>query len=315
MIDIDVVVPVYNGEKYLVECLDSIIKQKYENWRAICIDDGSTDSSYDILKKYAEKDERFNVYHKSNGGVSSARNYALNLLRDNCWVAFVDCDDYIHPFMFSDLNMALQKISDNNKCNYVRTFCMPTSLRNNFERIEDKSYELLTKDEYFDSNKIGGFICSAFINSNIIKANHLRFDENMSILEDQVFSINAALYSPEILIFNQKNYYYYSNVLSLTNEKKDRGSDIIKCINQVVLLAQINPSVSVERFVNERFLPVKYSMYIRNKVYCLIQNIRKGVFSISLNDLELLEEHVNLSKVHLNLKDKCCFFLLKLFSL
>ena len=91
---ISIIVPVYNTEKYLHKCLDSILAQSYTEWEAILIDDGSTDNSGNICDKYSDKDKRFRVIHQSNAGVSSARNTALNLANGS-FVTFIDSDDYV----------------------------------------------------------------------------------------------------------------------------------------------------------------------------------------------------------------------------
>ena len=93
---ISVIVPVYNAEKYLRRCIDSILAQTFTDFELLLIDDGSTDSSGKICDEYAKKDRRIRVFHKENGGVSSARNVGLSHLRGN-WVYFVDSDDYLSP--------------------------------------------------------------------------------------------------------------------------------------------------------------------------------------------------------------------------
>lgn len=92
MISVSIIVPVYNAEKYLRRCIDSILSQSFEHFELLLVDDGSTDSSGVICDEYATKDNRVRVFHKTNGGVSSARN--LGIVK-SCgeWVAFVDADD------------------------------------------------------------------------------------------------------------------------------------------------------------------------------------------------------------------------------
>lgn len=91
---ISVIVPVYNAEKYLRRCIDSVLAQTYTDFELLLIDDGSKDKSGEICDEYAQKDTRVRVFHKENGGVSSARNLGLDNARGE-WVAFVDSDDYI----------------------------------------------------------------------------------------------------------------------------------------------------------------------------------------------------------------------------
>ena len=93
---VDIIIPVYNVEAYLRRCLNSMLAQTYTHWRAICVDDGSTDGSPAILDEYAAKDSRFKVIHQENGGLSHARNEGM-AVADAKYVMFVDSDDFIHP--------------------------------------------------------------------------------------------------------------------------------------------------------------------------------------------------------------------------
>ena len=106
-----VIVPVYNVEKLLPRCLDSILAQTYRDFTLILVNDGSTDGSGKICDGYAEKDERIRVIHKENGGPSSARNEGIELQKklDNDLIAFVDSDDYIDPEMYGTMINALDK--------------------------------------------------------------------------------------------------------------------------------------------------------------------------------------------------------------
>lgn len=99
---ISIVIPVYNAEKYLRQCLDSIISLTYDNWECLLVDDGSKDGSPAICDEYVAKDSRFQVFHKENGGVSSARNMGLDNSNGQ-WICFVDADDYLSPNYLNDI--------------------------------------------------------------------------------------------------------------------------------------------------------------------------------------------------------------------
>jgi glycosyltransferase involved in cell wall biosynthesis len=99
---LSVIVPVYNVEKYLECCIKSILNQTYKNIEVLLIDDGSTDDSGMICERWALRDERIKVFHKPNGGLSSARNYGLNRVNGEL-IGFVDSDDYILPSMYEEL--------------------------------------------------------------------------------------------------------------------------------------------------------------------------------------------------------------------
>ena len=91
---ISIIVAVYNGENYLNQCIESIVNQTYKELEIIIVDDGSNDSSYNIIKKYGERDDRIKIIHQLNGGVSMARNAALDVAKGE-YIAFIDQDDYI----------------------------------------------------------------------------------------------------------------------------------------------------------------------------------------------------------------------------
>ena len=101
---VSIIVPVYKAEKYLNRCIDSILAQTFIDWELLLIDDGSPDKSGEICDEYSKKDQRIKVFHKSNGGVSSARNLGLDHVKGQ-WITFIDADDYIDS-SFCNINEA-----------------------------------------------------------------------------------------------------------------------------------------------------------------------------------------------------------------
>lgn len=96
---ISIIIPVYNAEKTLSRCVNSILNQTFQDWELLLIDDGSTDRSGELCDEYASKDQRIKVFHKTNGGVSSARNIGLDYAKGE-WITFIDSDDYIYDNIF-----------------------------------------------------------------------------------------------------------------------------------------------------------------------------------------------------------------------
>ena len=96
---ISVIIPVYNAESTLNRCITSILKQDFQDYEILLINDGSSDGSGAICEQFADFDERIRVFHKQNGGVSSARNFGLKNARGK-WITFIDADDYIEPDFF-----------------------------------------------------------------------------------------------------------------------------------------------------------------------------------------------------------------------
>lgn len=106
-VKLSVIVPVYNVQNYLRRCIDSIISQSFTNFELILVDDGSTDSSTEICDEYEKTDQRIKVVHKSNGGLSSARNFGIDVAEGD-YISFIDSDDWIEPTMFQDMLSCLE---------------------------------------------------------------------------------------------------------------------------------------------------------------------------------------------------------------
>lgn len=159
-VEISVIVPIYNVESYLYNCLISLQKQSYQNFEVIMVDDGSTDNSPAIAKNFEKTDERFQLYQKTNGGVSSARNIGLELVKGN-YIAFVDGDDSIKPNFLSDMYQAIVK----NKAEIA--IC-------DFQKIDEK-YELIEK-YHFNTDLTKDLFTGREILSFLMDKDNLIFD-------------------------------------------------------------------------------------------------------------------------------------------
>lgn len=146
---ISIIVPIYNVEKYLPGCIDSILNQTYENFELILVDDGSPDGCAAICDAYAEKDNRIKVIHKENGGLSDARNAGLEIISGE-YVAFIDSDDWVAPTYLAKLLEALESTgSDICECGFVRTdkeITLPETVQKKDVYKSEKALELLIND-------------------------------------------------------------------------------------------------------------------------------------------------------------------------
>lgn len=205
---ISIIVPVYNTEKYLHRCVDSILEQTYTDFELLLINDGSTDSSGAICDEYAMRDSRVRVFHKENGGVSSARNLGLDNANGE-WIAFVDSDDYVFPIWLENYEELYKKYSTDLICQGFQTD-RPLNVT-----LKDTTYGISNIGTTIDviekllHNNILGFCWNKLFQSNIINTNKLRFRENVSLKEDEIFAIEYMKYSTTCICTDKVGYYYH----------------------------------------------------------------------------------------------------------
>ena len=202
---ISVIVPVYKTEGLLDRCVESIVGQTYKNLEIILVDDGSPDNCPAMCDEWAEKDSRIRVIHKENGGVSSARNAALDIATGD-YIGYVDSDDWIEPEMYSSL---IQKISESGKnialCSYYAVEI--SGERYECRCVVDK--EVLDKDDYFRFIVLGGdggYIWNRLYDADILK--EVRFDEDIWYSEDLLFNFKTAQKSNGAAILDKIEYNY-----------------------------------------------------------------------------------------------------------
>ena len=202
---ISVIVPVYKTEGLLDRCVESIVGQTYKNLEIILVDDGSPDNCPAMCDEWAEKDSRIRVIHKENGGVSSARNAALDIATGD-YIGFVDSDDWIEPEMYSSL---IQKISESGKnialCSYYAVEI--SGERYECRCVVDK--EVLDKDDYFRFIVLGGdggYVWNRLYDADILK--EVRFDEDIWYSEDLLFNFKTAQKSNGAAILDKIEYNY-----------------------------------------------------------------------------------------------------------
>lgn len=214
---ISVIVPVYNVERYLQHCVDSILKQTYTDFDLILVDDGSPDNCSIICDKYAEIDDRIVVIHQSNKGLSAARNAGIEWTLDNSdseWIAFIDSDDWIHPryleFLYKAVKNDKTKISI---CNYVRE---PQHLEN-FQDVMDSS-KIIQGMKLFESE----LNVQATVAWNKLYQKELFNDTrypNGRLHEDEFTTYKLLYLVEKVSWIDEPLYYYYQNVEGIIRSK------------------------------------------------------------------------------------------------
>lgn len=145
---LNIIVPVFNSEKYLKGCLNSIKNQTFKDWICLLIDDDSNDHSPEICKSFSEEDKRFKYYHKNRGGVADTRNFGLDKSTGK-YISFVDNDDLLHPEMYECLIYNLEKTdSEVSCCKYMKEFRSPSELKSDFSiTMKKEPIEILNNSE------------------------------------------------------------------------------------------------------------------------------------------------------------------------
>lgn len=205
MPNISVIVPVYNTEKYLHRCIDSILAQTFSDFELLLIDDGSKDNSGTICDEYAAKDSRVRVFHKENGGVSSARNMGLDNARGE-WVTFVDSDDWVELDCLEVCFCAIQKHIgiDIIRYGYYREMGLDNRMYvSNCDILVSGSSKML---ELSNKYCYWGFLWNTFFHKSII--GDIRFDEELCWCEDHIFTYNCMSKSKLMYILSKSLYHY-----------------------------------------------------------------------------------------------------------
>lgn len=208
MPEISVIVPVYNVEQYLNRCVDSILAQTYRDYELILVNDGSTDNSGSICEEYAKKDSRIRVFHKENGGQSSARNMALDWVfanSDSQWIHFVDSDDWIHPQMLELLRKAV--LENDVKIGAVGHF----DTHGITPGVDTTAcgFELYTPEEYYNSRNMNAVMPVAKLyHKNCFS--DIRYPVG-KIHEDAATSFRLLFAEKKIAVSDAALYYYFQN--------------------------------------------------------------------------------------------------------
>ena len=221
-ISVSVIIPVYNAEKYISACLDSILVQSFCDFEVWLIDDGSTDSSAKICDDFCKNDPRIHVIHKKNGGVSSARNIGLECAMGE-WITFVDSDDRVDQDYLLKLYQAT--IGKRNEILVVQGLkILDSGSAVELRLFENQHYD--AEDMYLAFQKLHihkfGYVAGKLYKNSIIRREHIRFEENIHFAEDALFMLSYMRYITGIQTIDGAGYDYcvYNNQDSLSNPQR-----------------------------------------------------------------------------------------------
>ena len=210
---VSVIIPVYNVEKYLRQCLDSVVNQTLKDIEIICVNDGSPDNSLAILEEYAQNDNRIKIINKSNGGISSARNAGLKIAQGE-FIGFVDSDDYIALNYYESLyNRAKVTCSDIVVAEYIYRF--NNKKKKIFLKV-DKNIVTTSVKEKFECLYLPDFcyVCNKIYKRDFLK---VMFIEGVTY-EDIYFASNVLAQAGRMAVAENIAYFYRNNADSIVND-------------------------------------------------------------------------------------------------
>ena len=234
MAKLSIIVPVFNMEKYIERCLDSLVNQTLNDIEIIIVNDGSYDKSKEIIQKYLKKYiSKIKYFEKQNGGLSSARNYGIKYAKGE-YIAFLDSDDYVEINMYEEMyNLAKQENSDIVECDFIWEWEKEGESReqNILKKIKyDKRRDYKNKKEMMKRPRVIAW--NKLIKREIIEKNNIIFPEGL-IYEDLEFFYKLIPYVNRISYINKYFVHYVQREDSISNKQTENNEDIFQILNNI----------------------------------------------------------------------------------
>lgn len=301
---ISIIMPIYNSEKYLQRAIESVLKQKFELFELILVNDGSTDKSYEICERYARIDSRIKVIDVSNQGVSSARNKGIHNSSGE-YILFIDSDDVVEDTWCSDMyNFQMKNMDDIIVCGINRC---DSELKNSKPVILDPALEFINinkKDFYIIYEK---WLFNSPVNKlykrEILLENKIEFNKELSLGEDLIFNLEYLKHvNKDIVVINKPLYnYIYENTESLTSRYQNNYFDIQNYLYKNIYDTMIFLNADMKKYEK-----LYYSRYIIDIIFAL-NNTFKNDNVMSFKEKLLTNKKILKSKeIKLCLKKADC---------
>lgn len=271
---VSIILPVFNAERFLSQCLDSILRQTYQDWELIAVDDGSKDRCLEILKSYEKRDDRIHIISKKNEGVSIARNVALSQVRGE-YIYFVDSDDIV---MQDALSILIRTLESNN-ATFVKSDFLPINehgkqlfinkkqgIRRRYEgKIIDSEmfYSKILMDEFF--------LWTCLFRRDIIEKNKIRFIPHCRLMEDAAFIVEYLLHSSRNVYKNACVYGYRKYEGTASEVNKDYSGDL-EMIQQSLSTAKEKKTLNILLYKRINKIQQGYRTGLINKFITLFHS-------------------------------------------
>lgn len=224
MPEVSVIVPVYNVEKYLGKCLNSLVNQTLENIEIIIVNDGTKDNSEEIIKKFIDKYPQKIVYlKKENGGLSDARNYGIPYAKGE-YIAFLDSDDYVEKDMYKEMyELAKKENSDMVECDFLWEY--PNKIREDIGQVYNGKKEMLEKVRVVAWNKL--------IRRSILEKTQIQFPKGLRY-EDVEFTYKLIPHLNKVSFLKKPYIHYIQRENSISNVQNERTKEIFEVLDNVI---------------------------------------------------------------------------------
>lgn len=308
---ISVIVPVYKAENYLHRCVDSLLAQTFQDFEILLVDDGSPDCSGEICDEYARKDKRVRVFHKENGGVSSARNLGLDNARGE-WICFVDSDDWVEEDMLATICSLIQSKGQIDILFFGFQYDYPQAQIGKKQEVKKEmkyaycdTIETILRSCYW-LEKMGafGWTCNKMFRWEIIQSNKIRFDETVSLHEDHLFTLDYVRYVKNLVMMPYYPYHYRVLDDSLMNKKRNYA----ECKKIIALLLQKRMFLTdmFESPISISYRKYAYESFIQTSFYSLsLLYEEKSTYTERMNEMKAFQEKLKMYKDSDNIKIIC----------
>lgn len=299
MIDVSVIIPVYNTEKYISACLDSILKQSEVSIEIIIIDDGSTDSSASICDKYAQEYSNIKALHIKNSGPATAKNEGIKLAQGN-YIALTDSDDRMEPLMlYKMVNAGTKHNADIICCNYKQI-----DENGNISHINSTNKQYVLNHEeglihFFSKDKIYSQCWTKLYKRQMLNDNHIMNDPGLRTDEDFIFNIRAFVHAQTTVIVDEPLYEYTHRENSLAHSyfKKNMNQYIENRIKRVHVTqdAVKNESENVKEWSIVHIIMYLNELLgkVANVPYFYTDKRIKDLFKFIRNNKRILNKYYN----------------------
>ena len=277
---VSIIVPIYNAQKFLKKCINSLLNQTYKNIEIILVNDGSTDDSLEICEYYAKKDKRIKVMDKVNGGVSSARNIGIEA-STGTYICFIDSDDYINKNFVKEAVKIFEKNSvDLVKFNYVKkgkVIKIKNKMLLPINEIIPTKGNIIKKYIFLTDNLCTS--CANMYKTSVVKS--LKFNSDFRIGEDFLF-VSQYLNNTESLYVLNKPYYYYKVNANSATHSFDIKKNIEKTQEAILANREIEKIIFNKFEIKNNPRLIKSKRNIMSYVYASIENNNYQNYKISI---------------------------------